>query len=142
MKRTPPRILLIDDNKHGLWARRTLLEQQGYEVAIASCGKDGLALFEKQSFDVVVTDYRMPDLNGSEVIAEIRSLNKEVPIVVLSGYVEKIGLTEEQIGADIVLAKGPNEDRDLMRAVRRLVKKKPQSEQPRSRSALRRRAGV
>ncbi len=101
-----------------------------------------MAQFSKQSFDVVVTDYRMPDLNGSEVIAQIRSLNKEVPIVMLSGYVEKIGLTEEQIGADIVLAKGPEEDRDLMRAVGRLVKKKPQSEQPRTRKARRRRAGI
>lgn len=142
MKRTPPRILLIDDNKHGLWAHRTLLEQQGYEVAIASCGQDGLAQFAKQSYDVVVTDYRMPDLNGSEVIAQIRSLNKEVPIVMLSGYVEKIGLTEEQIGADIVLAKGPDEDRDLMRAVRRLVKKKPQSEQPSTQKVRRRGTGV
>ena len=142
MKQTPPRILLIDDNKHGLWAHRTLLEQQGYEVAIASCGQDGLAQFAKQSYDVVVTDYRMPDLNGSEVIAQIRSLNKEVPIVMLSGYVEKIGLTEEQIGADIVLAKGPDEDRDLMRAVRRLVKKKPQSEQPSTQKVRRRGTGV
>ena len=142
MKRTPPCILLIDDNEHGLLARQTLLRQQGYEVAIASSGGDGLAQFSKQSFDVVVTDYRMPDLNGSEVIAQIRSPNKEVPIVMLSGYVEKIGLTEEQIGADIVLAKGPEEDRDLMRAVGRLVKKKPQSEQARARKARRRRAGI
>lgn len=142
MKRTLPRILLIDDNKHGLWARRTLLAQQGYEVATASCGQDGLAQFAELSFDLVVTDYLMPDLNGSEVIAQIRSLNKEVPIVMLSGYVEKIGLTEEQIGADIVLAKGPEEDRDLMRAVRRLLKKKPQSEQPRTRKTRRRRAGL
>jgi CheY-like chemotaxis protein len=125
---TPLRILLIDDNKHGLDARRVLLEDLGYQIDTACCGEEGLTEFEKAAFDLVVTDYRMPDLHGSEVIKRIRTLNASVPIVMLSGYVEKLGLTKEQIGADMVLAKGPNEDRDLARSIARLVKKKPSSE--------------
>lgn len=125
---TPLRILLIDDNRHGLDARRALLEDLGYQIDTACCGEDGLTEFERASFDLVVTDYRMPDLHGSEVIKRIRNLNAVVPIVMLSGYVEKLGLTKDQIGADMVLAKGPNEDRDLARSIARLVKKKPRSE--------------
>ena len=124
----PLRILLIDDNRHGLDARRVLLEDLGYQIDTACCGEDGLTEFEKAAFDLVVTDYVMPGLRGSEVIKRIRTLNASVPIVMLSGYVEKLGLTKEQIGADMVLAKGPNEDRDLARSIARLVKKKPRSE--------------
>ena len=125
---TPLRILLIDDNRHGLGARRVLLEDLGYQITTARCGEEGLTEFEKAAFDLVVTDYRMPDLQGSEVIKRIRTLNAQVPIVMLSGYVEKLGLTKDQTGADMVLSKGPNEDRDLARSIARLVKKKPHSE--------------
>lgn len=132
MESTPLRILLVDDNKHGLRARKTLLEDAGYSVVTASSGKAGLTKFEQAEFDLVVTDYCMPDVPGSEVIAKIRELNPKTPIVVLSGHVARLGLTKEDIGADLVVAKGPNEDRDLPRAIQRLtrgpLKKKPASQ--------------
>ncbi len=117
--------MLIDDNKHGLTARRTILEQEGYEVEVACCGQDGLARFENGSFDLVVTDFRMPDINGPEVISRIRQSAPGTPIVLLSGYAGILGLTASDTGADVVLAKGPSEHSDLMRAVGRLVKRGP-----------------
>jgi CheY-like chemotaxis protein len=123
MDSTLLRILLVDDNNHGLRARKTLLEDAGYSVVTASSGKAGLTKFEQGEFDLVVTDYCMPGVQGSEVITKI---------VVLSGHVARLGLTKEDIGADLVVAKGPNEDRDLPRAVQRLtrgpLKKKPASQ--------------
>lgn len=132
MDSTLLRILLVDDNKHGLRARKTLLEGAGYSVATASSGKAGLTKFEQAEFDLVVTDYCTPGVQGSEVIAKIRELNPRIPIVVLSGHVARLGLTKEDVGANVVIAKGPNEDRDLPRAIQRLtrgpLKKKPASE--------------
>ena len=130
----PSRILLIDDNKHGLVARRNVLEDLGYAVETAKSGRSGLAKFDREPFDLVVTDYRMPEVSGLEVLQEIRRRNKRVPVVILSGYAEKLGLTEKSTGADAVLAKGPREAQDLVRVVARLLKKKPGSALARKRS--------
>jgi two-component system response regulator YesN len=50
-----------------------------------------LALFQASNFDVVVTDYRMPRMNGVEMIARIRQSNPNARIVLLSGFVEPLG---------------------------------------------------
>ena len=128
-----PQILLIDDNRHGLMARRTLLEEAGYRVETAKDGKEGLEKFSAGTFDVVVTDFRMPHTGGAEVLQRVREIDPRVPVVILSGYVKRLGLTEESTGADLVLAKGPTEAQELVRAVARLLrKKKPGSQRGRS----------
>jgi CheY-like chemotaxis protein len=116
-----PNILLVDDNRDGLLVRRTLLEELGYAVSIALNGEEGLKLFESANFDVVVTDYRMPRMNGAELIQRIRKLNPHARIILLSGFVEPLGLTEENTGADAVIAKSSNEPAHLTRWVKRLL---------------------
>ena len=135
MKTSPasiPHILLVDDNPDGLLVRRALLEELGYTVEVAENGEKGLALFLASNFDVVVTDYRMPKMNGVEMIARIRQRDAHARIVLLSGFVEPLGLTEENTGADSVIAKSANEPGHLVRAVKRLLnagKRKPPSSQ-------------
>lgn len=125
MKRHSFFILLIDVNVHGLVARKAGLEEHGYQVVTAKGGCEGLEKFERQRFDLVVTDHRMPDLGGCQVLARIRELSPTTPIVILSGFAQKLGLTEESTGADAVLMKGPSEMDDLVRTIARLVKHKP-----------------
>ena len=62
-------ILLIDHNRQGLMARKSILEEQGYSVTTASAGEDGLQQFSAGNFDLVVTEYKMPRINGADVIA-------------------------------------------------------------------------
>jgi CheY-like chemotaxis protein len=116
-----PNILLVDDNRDGLLVRRTVLEELGYRVSIALNGEEGLRLFESADFDVVVTDYRMPRMNGAELIQRIRKLDPHARIILLSGFVEPLGLTEENTGADVVIAKSANEPAHLTRWVKRLL---------------------
>ena len=116
-----PHILLVDDNRDGLLVRRSLLEELGYGVSVARNGEEGLKLFESANFDVVVTDYRMPRMNGAELIQRVRKLNPHARIILLSGYVAALGLTEENTGADVVLAKSSNEPAHLTRWVKRLL---------------------
>ena len=138
MHQASPRILLIDVNRHGLRARRTVLEELGYEVETASTGKQGLGKFAEKEFDLVVTDYRMPDLKGPQVVHRLRKRSERVPIVILSGYTEKLGLSKESTGTDAVLAKGPGEESDLTRMIGKLLKKKPGSQRAGSRISGRR----
>ena len=135
MKTSPvsiPHILLVDDNPDGLLVRRALLEELGYTVEVAENGEKGLALFQTSNFDVVVTDYRMPKMNGVEMIARIRQSDPHARVVLLSGFAEPLGLTAENTGADSVISKSANEPGHLARAVKRLVnagKRKPPSSQ-------------
>jgi len=147
MKPSPdanPNILLVDDNRDGLLVRRSLLEEVGYRVQIATNGEEGLRLFESSSFDVVVTDYRMPRMNGAELIARIRQLKPSARIILLSGFVEPLGLTEQVTGADIVIAKSSHEPVHLLSWVKRLVNRaaprKPMGTQ--GRAAARKRAAL
>ena len=118
------KILLIDDNRQGLLARKTVLEEQGYTTSIACSGEDGIEQFASGSFDLVVTDYKMPRMNGADVIAQIGAIRPGTPTVLISGMVEALGLNEQNTGADAVVAKSNNEVSHLIRAVNRLLRAK------------------
>ncbi|HEV2444789.1 MAG TPA: response regulator [Candidatus Sulfopaludibacter sp.] len=118
---TNPQILLVDDNQDGLIVRKSLLEELGYRVQLARNGEEGLKLYQDSTFDVVVTDYRMPRMDGVELIGRIRKHNPNARIILLSGFVEPLGLTEENTGADAVIAKSSNEPLHLVRWVKRLL---------------------
>jgi CheY-like chemotaxis protein len=132
---TSPHILLVDDSRDGLLVRKSLLEELGYKVQIARHGEEGLKLFESESFDVVVTDYRMPRMNGAELIEKIRKVNPNARIILLSGFVDPLGLTEENTGADAVIAKSSNEPAHLSRWVKRLVNRGMSRKPPRATKA-------
>jgi CheY-like chemotaxis protein len=122
---TTPRILLVDDNRDGLVVRRLLLEEAGCQVETAGGPEEALKLFDRATFDVVVTDYRMPQMNGTELITRIRALKPEVRIILLSGWVEQLGFNEQNTGADAVIAKNAREAAQLVRSVRRLMNGAP-----------------
>ncbi len=119
---SPARILLIDDNKLGLAARKVVLEELGYEVVTATSGPEALERCAETSFELVVTDYRMPRMNGAEFIKEFRLRNGNIPVILLSGYADTLGLDEKNTGADVVIQKAANEVTVLVRAVRRLLR--------------------
>jgi CheY-like chemotaxis protein len=86
MSRAKATILCIDDHWNGLIRRKMLLEQSGYEVLEASGGDEGLKLFRSRPVDAVVLDYQMPGMNGDVVAAKMKSINSQVPIMLLSAY--------------------------------------------------------
>ncbi len=115
-------ILLVDDNKHGLSARKHVLEELGFRALTATSGKAGLDLLSKNPVDLLVTDYKMPDMNGIELIQHVRrSAKADLPIVLISGWVDVMGLDSGTTGADVVLNKSANEVPQLVRAVNRLL---------------------
>lgn len=81
-------ILCIDDEVVGLSVRKMILQSQGYEVLTASSGPEGLDLFAVNPVEIVVLDYSMPGMNGSQVAAELKRLKPQVKILLLTAYVD------------------------------------------------------
>ena len=121
---TPGNILLVDDNKLGLSARRSVLEELGHRIATASNGAEALEQFTAREFDLVVTDYKMPRMDGLELIKGIRKTSPDLPVILISGFVDSMGLSEENTGADVVIQKSANEVSHLVRSVGRLLRRK------------------
>jgi CheY-like chemotaxis protein len=119
------RILLVDDNANGSTARRTVLQELGHKIDVASSGADALEQFSQHKYDLVVTDYKMPRMDGMELIARLRKQAPDIPIVLVSGFVDTLGLNEASTGADAVIQKSANEVTHLIRAVNRLLRRKP-----------------
>jgi CheY-like chemotaxis protein len=126
------RILLVDDNAHGLSARRSVLEELGYRIATAASAADALDQFHSQTFDLVVTDYKMPRMDGVELIARLRKHAPGLPVILISGFVDALGLNEDNTGADAVIQKSANEVSHLVRSVGRLLRKPPAKKPPAS----------
>jgi CheY-like chemotaxis protein len=79
------RVLVIDDDPTIRSLVAEILEANGHSLLQAMDGRAGLALFTKQSFDLVVTDIVMPEQEGIETIGAIRRINRGVPILAISG---------------------------------------------------------
>jgi CheY-like chemotaxis protein len=130
----PAQVLLVDDNSHGLVARRAVLEELGYTIIAASSAREALQLFEHHKFDLIVTDYRMPGMDGVALIKELRNREFRNPIILLSGFLAHLGLTEQTTGADLLIQKSANETDQLVRGVKRLLSaKKPSASQANAR---------
>lgn len=120
-----PHILIVDDNKLGLMARRTVLEELGYVVETCTSPLDALEQCTKKQFDIVVTDYKMPRMNGVEFIRELRKQYPAMPVILISGFVDTLGFSESTTGADAVIQKSAHEVSHLIRAVARLLRQTP-----------------
>ncbi len=78
-------ILCIDDDQTLLVLRRRVLEKAGYFVLSTNGGANGLKVFSTGMVDAVVLDYSMPMMNGGAVAAQMRQINRDVPLILVSG---------------------------------------------------------
>ena len=79
-------VLIIDDDLAMLELAEFHLQAQGYETARSQTGEQGLKLVEGSHFDVVLTDLQLPDLDGIEVVKQIKQLSPDSEIIMISGY--------------------------------------------------------
>lgn len=80
------RILIVDDEPMVTKGCHRILTEQGYQVDTTQSGQDGLSRALAQSFVLVVTDLRMPDLDGMELVRALRRKQPQTAIIVLTGY--------------------------------------------------------
>jgi CheY-like chemotaxis protein len=123
LKTSLTRLLVVDDEDFVRDLLGEILEGEHCEVYLAASGSEALSLFREHKFDGVFTDVGMPGMSGWELAREIRLINKQVPIAVITGWGEAVGSHEKKAaGVDWVVAKPFTADRiaELVRDIERL----------------------
>ena len=119
-----PRILVIDDYEPFRASVRDLLEANGYDIAVAVDGEDGIRQFQQQSFDLVLCDVFMPKKEGIETIRDLRQLSTGTPIISVTArsdaFVADFLRMTRELGATRAITK-PFEVDDFLALVRRCL---------------------
>jgi DNA-binding response OmpR family regulator len=120
------RVLVVDDEENVRITTAAILEQEGYEVAAASDGREALEMAARSGFDLVLTDLRMDDMDGMTLLHELQARHPNVVTVVLTGYASiESSIDALRQGVYDYLVK-PCMVEDLKRTVRRALEHREQ----------------
>ena len=112
------RILCVDDEAHAAKLKCIILETAGHQATPATSAREAIALLESNAFDLVVTDWRLGDASGRDIVVAARKLS-DTPVVVISGYVNEAFQAPDPL-ADYYLEKPVNPE-ELISIVNDLV---------------------
>ncbi len=119
-----PRILLIDDDPAFCLMLKSFLRRQQYEVETAFSANDGLKQLRAATFDLILTDFRLPDKDGLELLSQVRVLS-DVPVILMTHYGDiRTAVRAIKMGAFEYITKPINPDETLLviqNALRRKV---------------------
>lgn len=122
------RVLYIDDEKTLLTLTQIYLkEEANLDVEVAASAEEGLVLLRSESFDAIISDYDMPDMDGIELLKCVRKEDPLIPFIVFTGKGrEEIVIEALNYGADFYLQKGGDPKplfTELANAIRHLVRR-------------------
>ena len=100
------RILVVDDEPFVCDAVKMMLNFDGHTVDTANSAKDALAMFDQGKFDVVITDFAMPNMKGDALAAAIKARAPKQPVVMITAYAEMLQSSGNPLpGVDFVISK-------------------------------------
>ena len=118
------RVIVIDDEVNAAAALETLLKEDGYEVTRAHDARTGLQLLEKEEPDVVLTDLRMPGMDGIELLTRIKQIRPEIMVILMTAYgTVKTAVRAMKLGAEDYLGK-PIDVEELEVVLQKVLEKK------------------
>ncbi len=118
------RIVVIDDEVNAATALEALLREDGYEVEKAHDARAGLLVLERMEPDIVLTDVRMPGMDGIELLAKVKQLRPETMVVVMTAYgTVKTAVKAMKLGAEDFLSK-PIDVEELEVVLQKTLEKK------------------
>jgi two-component system NtrC family response regulator len=119
-----PKVLIVDDEPRLCKALSLQLQSAGYDTETAEDGRVALDLLQSSSFDCVISDLRMPNLSGEELLAEVQKINPSLPVIMLTAHgTVQSAVKAMQEGAVDFIPK-PYEQEDVQKAIRRAIDRK------------------
>ena len=82
------KILIVDDERAIRYSLKEILEMEGYQVETAENGQEGLQKAEKEKYDAIFCDIKMPEMDGTEMLAKVIEEGIETPVVMVSGHAD------------------------------------------------------
>jgi two-component system cell cycle response regulator len=114
-------ILVVDDEEHILQSSRKILEDLGYECKTALNGREALRLIPKGHIDIIITDIRMPNMDGMALLKEIKAHHQQIDVIVITGFDMEYSYVDMiEAGATDFLAKPFHRD-ELQAKVKRIL---------------------
>ena len=99
-------ILVVDDEPLVSYTVQLLLKEEGFIVHGVKSGAEALALFEPGKFDMIFTDYLMPEMKGDQLAAAIKRLSPKQPVVMITAFLEKLQSSDCPLGGvDSIICK-------------------------------------
>jgi response regulator RpfG family c-di-GMP phosphodiesterase len=133
----PARILCVDDEPNILSALRRLFRPQGYQVLTAESGAEGLKLLESEQVDVVISDMRMPEMDGARFLEQVRARWPDTVRMLLTGYADIQSILDAINRGEIYrYVTKPWDDNDILLIVRHALERKALEEEKRRLEAL------
>jgi two-component system response regulator PilR (NtrC family) len=121
-------ILVVDDELSMREFLKILFEKDGYQVTIAAEGKTALELAQKQHFDLMISDIRMPGMSGLELLAQLKQLQADIGVIMITAFASPDdAVTAMKHGAFDYITKPFNVE-EIKNVVRAVLKKKQQAE--------------
>jgi two-component system response regulator HydG len=100
------KVLLVDDELDLLEIIRSRIATWGYDLIEASSGKAAVEAVERQKPDMVVLDYRMPDMDGVATLKKIRQINSKIPVIMFTAYPDMKTIEgTERLGVSVFIPK-------------------------------------
>lgn len=117
------RILWVDDKPQILRMGKRMLSLLGYRITTAQGGFEALSIFEKNPsrFKLVITDYSMPEISGTELAVKFRKIMPDIPIILVSGYGEAVSEEELKAGRITGFLKKPLDAKELGKTIRGIL---------------------
>jgi DNA-binding NtrC family response regulator len=117
------KILIVEDE---IVIRKNLcafLRKEGYEVTEARDGAQAIELLNSEHFDLMITDFAMPNLTGPELVEHVNALSPDIPIILLSGYLPSKS-AKRDFAERVEFLEKPIALEDLLSAVERVLKRR------------------
>ena len=122
------RILVIEDDLTFSRILDGFLSKNGFSVSVAHKGQDGLKTFSSEKIDLVLLDYRLPDMTGMDILAELKKASLPLPVIIMTSFSDiRTAVKAMKMGAFEYITKPVNPDELLMLVQQALAKEKPQA---------------
>jgi CheY-like chemotaxis protein len=102
---TSGKVLVVDDNNDLRIVVSKMLSRLGYEVSSADSGENGLSIFLENKFDIVLSDYEMPGIDGVAFACSVKKSSPRTPVVIMTGAGKETVFSRKSTAVDEVISK-------------------------------------